>query len=359
MRKFWLVPTLVLLGVALAIIYRANAAPLYFNGNSVWNKPITNTTLMNGSSSMIQPLAGRSVDLIGINWGGSSPVAYAQPTDPLVTVRGMTFHLPTSAQADSGSDGKLMVIDGGTGYSFYRFNRTNLTAEAGGSGDITASGDGLTVNVWGGRATGWMYLPGLIMKSEIQAGKIEHALAISLPVGNVASGYIWPARASDGSGGSIPMGARIYLDPSINVDNLPLDTGGKIIARALQIYGAWVADTNSGELAFYVEEFTDANGNPDPAPWSGLLQGWSLQGLPVASLRVLAAANPNDFYPLLTSPTSVPIATNTPTVTTNTPIMIPTFTPAVVNCQIQARYSTNNNNWKTFWAPWPCNQLGK
>src|SRR5207253_2968081 len=96
----------------------------------------------------------------------------------------------------------------------------------------------------------------------------------------------------------IPIGSRIQLDPSINVNTLPLSNGGKIIARALQEYGGWIADT--GEMAAVdAREYVGINASGqayvDASPWAGLLTYRDLYNFPVSNLRVLQT-NPGDFY---------------------------------------------------------------
>jgi hypothetical protein len=65
----------------------------------------------------------------------------------------------------------------------------------------------------------------------------------------------------------IPMGGRVQLDPSIDVDSLALTSSGKIIAHALQDYGAYVGDY-SGSISIYAENAPAAQ-----AQWAnGMLQ---------------------------------------------------------------------------------------
>ena len=55
-----------------------------------------------------------------------------------------------------------------------------------------------------------------------------------------------PATASDGKGsgpGTIPEGAHIQLDPSLDLATLGLNAWQTVIARALQTYGMFVGDT--------------------------------------------------------------------------------------------------------------------
>ncbi len=71
-------------------------------------------------------------------------------------------------------------------------------------------------------------------------------------------------------------GARIQLDPSINVDAIPgITAGEKIVAHALQTYGAYCKDTGGSRLAF---GFEDPLGKSNPYPSLGF--AWDYYGMP-------------------------------------------------------------------------------
>ena len=110
-----------------------------------------------------------------------------------------------------------------------------------------------------GRAAGASYCGGLIRESELRHGEIRHALALAWtkdlirgpnsPFGAVQ----YPAIVSDGTDGAsratIPMGARIQLDPSLS-DTALVSLGltrsaDLIIAHALQRYGGYIVDSNT------------------------------------------------------------------------------------------------------------------
>jgi hypothetical protein len=64
-----------------------------------------------------------------------------------------------------------------------------------------------------------------------------------------AGGPVAPATGSDGwstLAGAIPEGARVQLDPSLDLDSLGLTPWQKTIARALQEYGMLLVDTGGG-----------------------------------------------------------------------------------------------------------------
>src|SRR5947209_2697827 len=154
---------------------------------------------------------------------------------------------------------------------------------------------------------------------------------MNLPRQVTSTSYSWPAMGSDGSasgGAAIPIGARVQLDPSIDVNSLPLSAGGKAIARALQVYGAWVGDTGS-MATFNGQEFVKPDGSLDSSPWAGLLTYRDLYaGLPMNRLRIVQA-NSADFFqegqPVVV-PTNTPTSTVVPPTFTNTPKPTNTFT---------------------------------
>jgi hypothetical protein len=68
------------------------------------------------------------------------------------------------------------------------------------------------------RGSGLPLFAGLILPEEIQAGRIDHALAISLP-GPAQRRYVQPASSTDGVGesNSLPEGARVRLKSTVSL----------------------------------------------------------------------------------------------------------------------------------------------
>lgn len=93
-------------------------------------------------------------------------------------------------------------------------------------------------------AAGLPILPGLARYEEVAAGRITHALRIT--VSRTRRDYVWPARhfASDLTDPTLPpMGLRVRLKRSFAVSRFPRQA--RIVLRALQEYGAIVADNGS------------------------------------------------------------------------------------------------------------------
>jgi hypothetical protein len=110
-------------------------------------------------------------------------------------------------------------------------------------------------------AAGLPIFPGLARVDEVQAGAINHALRIAIP--HTQNGFIHPAThaASSSSDPALPpMGLRLRLKSSFNV--AALHGQARVIAQALQTYGALVAD-NSGGNKVFISGTPDAGWNDD------------------------------------------------------------------------------------------------
>lgn len=92
-------------------------------------------------------------------------------------------------------------------------------------------------------AAGLPILPGLVRYDEVDAGLIEHAIRVTVP--RTSNAEIWPARhhAGDDDDALPPMGLRLRLRADFEVSGFP--EADQVILRALQTYGAIVADNGS------------------------------------------------------------------------------------------------------------------
>ena len=96
-------------------------------------------------------------------------------------------------------------------------------------------------------AAGLPIVPGLVGYDEVASGEITHALRMTMQ--HTYNSYIWPGRHSAGLSGQQqpPMGARIRLRNSASVSAriAQLSPTDQVIAKALQQYGAFIADNGS------------------------------------------------------------------------------------------------------------------
>jgi hypothetical protein len=259
-----------------------------FNASSPWNTPIgANPTIDPNSQTMIEDLATSTAtwNYLTVNLATFSiPVYYvdstATPTYSVVTsLVGQGFDqpvpIPNGALPDPQTDHHLSIVDEKKGIEWGMWNTVHnsnntWSAGAGATADLTGSGVRppiTTANPWtdavGARASGFALIAGLIRVEEVKAGQIQHALVIAyphcrsryfVPPASTAQAAVPPDATPDRG---IPMGGRIQLDPTIDVDSLGLTATGKIIAHALQDYGAYVGDY-SGSISIYAENAPDA-----------------------------------------------------------------------------------------------------
>tara|TARA_R110000823_G_scaffold72583_3_gene166939 strand:- start:35 stop:1066 length:1032 start_codon:yes stop_codon:yes gene_type:complete len=129
-------------------------------------------------------------------------------------------------------------------------------------------------------ASGFPLTAGLIRVEEINSGRIPHALMFAYP-GAMTDGFVSPAStampvaesADVAAQAGMPLGARIQLDPAFDVDGSDLSREGKIIARALQEYGAYLGDSAGGNVLFAESAPTQLEA------WDGMLASSELQGV--------------------------------------------------------------------------------
>jgi hypothetical protein len=140
----------------------------------------------------------------------------------------------------------------------------------------------------GANVAGFSLTAGIVRPEEIAQGHIDHALMITTPY--TRSGYVaCPAANSDGQyadPAAMPVGARLQLDPALDVNALAIPTWKKVVARALQQYGAYVVDTG-GSLSIRAE--STALRGYDAWAKVGVPRGEpNIRDLPWSRMRVLS-----------------------------------------------------------------------
>jgi hypothetical protein len=199
--------------------------------------------------------------------------------------------IPSGAAPDPQGDGHLAVIDPSTGceYDFWQARRTDSRWSASWGNSVSLNGDGSFPGGVGARGSGLALTAGLVRPEELRAGRIHHALIMVHPYTR-KGGYVAPATKTDGSStrpDSVPMGTRIQLDPSLDLDTLGLTPYEKTLARAMQEYGIIVGDTG-GTLSFFAVHPQSYPTNP----YTGILPdrvSVSLPNIPVNRFRVIAS----------------------------------------------------------------------
>ncbi|MCA1704416.1 MAG: VCBS repeat-containing protein, partial [Actinobacteria bacterium] len=206
---------------------------------------------------------------------------------------GVPVPIPLDASPSTGSDATMIVTDwsSGTLYELWRysFNQGSPTVQWGAVGPMTGSGrDRENGRKGGSTGAGVSRLAGIVRIWELVRGYIDHALVFSTSYCE-KSNLRYPATQTDGTYvgvGSIPEGARIQLDPSVNVDSIPgITPGEKIVARALQEYGAYAVDCGGAPWAFM---FESPSGESDPYVALGFTYDYfGMFGIPWDRMRVL------------------------------------------------------------------------
>lgn len=202
--------------------------------------------------------------------------------------------IPDHTEPPPGSDGNTVVVDRSRGrvISLHKPSQNSdgsWTALWGAVVPIDGSGIAFDGE---GNGAGFSHLAGVVEVGELEAGRIDHALVFS--TSNACEDvFRFPASKTDGESSRpdcIPQGARVQLDPDIDVASLDLPEGTKIVAQALQEYGAYAVDNGGAPMALYFEVAPDADfGFPGQAYVDlGLDRDFMrLDGIPWDRLRVL------------------------------------------------------------------------
>ncbi|BBY45255.1 hypothetical protein [Mycolicibacterium celeriflavum] len=204
---------------------------------------------------------------------------------------GLEVPIPDDARPQDGSDGAMVVIDPDSRkiYEFWRAKNVNgsWTTEFGAVNDLDGSG-------WGGASTGSgaSRLAGVVRVAEIAQELIPHALAMQS--NNVcAKVFRPPALKTDGRStrpDCIPEGARMQLDPSLDINRLGLTPAQHTVAEALQKYGAYIVDVSASPLSISFERDDTAAPGTIGRTYSAAGIRWDYDGLskiPWNRLRVL------------------------------------------------------------------------
>jgi len=240
---------------------------------------------------------GNLVDAAGATNDWAHPTYYAQPTDPIFTLKplkgsmvlnGLQIRIPNDAKPAAGGDGHMTVVEpDGWEYDFWQVQSKPL-----GGGTLTFNGGGRTRIDGDGRgsfgtAAGFGNLAGMIRAQELAAGHIDHALFIVVKCAGKAtnygygvtqssntsdSAYVYPATHGASTCGSTdpnlpPAGARFRLAMSdAQIAALPGPQWQKTILTALAHYGGYVGDTGGSGFNFMFEDSTmyTSFGQPDP-----------------------------------------------------------------------------------------------
>lgn len=286
---------------------RTSTFPRPFAANAFINTPVSQNAAVAANSPAIisqavTSYASHAALSNNSDWGIPIVNAESQSNHYTVGCRyyGCDRHfgpvqIPAGAQPDSGSDGHLVVLQpNGNELDMWLGQHTSSGWTAGSRWVESASGPAANCTqvhgCSGANAADFALAAGVIRPEEVAQGHIDHALVITTP--DTRQGYIaCPATNTDGrhaDPNAMPIGAHVQLDPSVNVSALPIPAWERVIAVALQQYGAYVVDTG-GSLAIYGQSNITRGYNAwAKAGMSADSPG--LSNLPWGSMRVLSMA---------------------------------------------------------------------
>lgn len=195
-------------------------------------------------------------------------------------------------------DNQMIVLDPETRceYDFWQMRMEDDGWVASWANSISMDSIGIYEKDFSARGSGFTTLSGLIWPDELENERIEHALIFSYPHSK-SGGPVPPATESDGTSGkryALPEGARVRLDPTVDVEGLGLPAVERTIATALQEYGMFLVDVGGSGISTEAVDPRSVTG----FPYEGLLPDVDfpvLEDLPLERLEVLElpAQNPN------------------------------------------------------------------
>lgn len=234
--------------------------------------------------------------------GGVSTAMICRQADCGEAPPGGRLPVPADVSPDPRYDGWFSIIDDDARYVYdlWRGRR-----EAGGAisyqymrrWSLDGPGFGKPYEV-SARGSGLPLVGGLIRPGELQAGEINHALAISVP-GGATGTFVQPASATDGNGraSSLPQGARLRLKSDVmlrrGVDPV---TGERIkltaqqrrigdaIVAALRTYGAIVVDRAAVPTLYAQRDAT-----------ASVMTGNELQGMTLDDFEVVTLGSVYEY----------------------------------------------------------------
>lgn len=307
-----------IIGLSLPVVLAAAPASAVtsgyraFSDTGYWNTSLPADAPRHPDSKQIIDFLRQdnSTDYVYLSGTGSSgkwgqPVYWAEPGDPEYDVTSTRYfvppefkslRIPRDAKPDPTSDSEMTIYDLDRGYVAGLWNAEydseTDTWTAGGGDIFYLDSNGLHKALPGSdepRNTGaHRGLPPpsyAIRLDEVQAGRIDHLIKIG--VHTTKDEHVFP-MIGDENGTSYqfapPEGTRIRIKPSVNLSTFGLSPAAKVVARALQEYGAIIGDQTGGPVELKMEN-TVAEGRGQL--WNGVLDHYSLSAIPLSAYEVI------------------------------------------------------------------------
>ncbi|WP_222106008.1 hypothetical protein [Catellatospora sichuanensis] len=272
-----------------------------FPANSVWRADVSKLPVHRSSGTLVNSIGAAAhmhPDFGAGLWDGAPigiPVTTVKPGQKTVKVsfeyagesdKG-PYPVPADAKVEGGrgSDGdRHVILYDAAACKVYEL----YAAYPSGSGWRAGSGAIYDLRSHKLRPAGWTsadaaglsIFAGLVRYEEVAAGRITHALRITVP--RSRNTYVWPARhaASNSGDASLPpMGLRLRLKASVDISKMPKQA--RVIAEAMKKYGVIVADNGS---PWYLSGAPDDRWSNDALRALKNLQGSDFEAVETAGL---------------------------------------------------------------------------
>jgi hypothetical protein len=311
----------------------------FFSPSSIWNQPIrSRARLAPNSSALVGALVseiargradgGRpSVTIDTTSY--SVPIYTVPPGQPTVAVALRSGSAPALARAWSavplpsnalpavGTDGELVVWQPSSDrlWEFWQLANIGGLWQASWGGaimNVSSSSGVYGTRAWPGAHPAWgasscslSIAGGLITLEDMQLGQINHVLTLSIPSVR-ANVYASPAERTDGTSSdplSLPEGARLRIDPRVDLTHLHLPRVALMIAKAAQRYGIVIC-ARGPNIGFYAQDPTPTGANPyvgSAGYFGGRQPSELLAAFPWSDLQVLRMRLHRNRVPTRTS----------------------------------------------------------
>jgi hypothetical protein len=227
-----------------------------FPADNVWHATVSALPVRADSATLVASIGASKPGHPDFGAGFGFPVTTVHPGQATVAVsfdyKGESdkgpYPIPANVQVEDGGDGHIILYDPAAcrAYELYAAQKRADGSWHAGSGAIyDLRSNKLRPAGWtSADAAGLPILAGLVRYDEVAAGRVDHAIRMTVPTSR--NTYLWPGRhaASSHTDAALPpMGLRLRLKSTVDVAAFPPQA--RAVAVALQRYGAIVADNGS------------------------------------------------------------------------------------------------------------------
>ncbi len=280
----------------------------FFPDSAVWTTPVSPEAAIDPRSAeyvarlaQLEPVVSVRESTVSVFVAtADSPRFTVTPTAPNASPESVLEHvpIPTHAVPDPAQSGHLAVFDRTSRcvYELYGLRQDATGWLADWANTTPADGEGVYPDGLSTRASGLASTAGLIWPDELLSGTIPHALVFSYPFTR-RGGPVPPATRTNGTDAdpsALPIGAKLVLDPALDLGTLGLGPAELAIATALQRYGMILGDTSEGFQLFAVHA-RSFPADPYMSTWGDVV--WAdISAIPFDRMQVIATGDQQPQY---------------------------------------------------------------